>query len=224
MELQLTEEEKKILKKFFLYIRSFGGDNASIDYYFEYDSIAYDSGLHVERNKKIDFSSFPVVENITQRILEQVDTDDFESDFHDNDVDYYTIEIEFKAKDKEIRVSCEYRTLATEDAFSENELDTDNETFKRYLEQGVDEIICEYTGGGDSGYIEGTMAVDGEQETTASDIEDICYNQLSEFGGWEINEGSQGNIVFNLADKTVTVNHQWNTEESNEFDLLNIKI
>ena len=173
---------------------------------------------------KIDFSSFPVVENITQKILEQVDTDDFESDFHDNDVDYYTIEIEFKAKDKEIRVSCEYRTLSTEDAFSENELDTDNETFKRYLEKGVEEIICEYTGGGDSGYIEGTMAVDGEQENTASDIEDICYNQLSEFGGWEINEGSQGNIVFNLVDKTVTVNHQWNTEESNEFDLLNIKI
>jgi hypothetical protein len=68
------------------------------------------------------------------------------------------------------------------------------------------------------------MGVDGERENSPAFLENMCYNALSNFGGWEINEGSQGNIVFNLRDKTITVNHSWNTEENHRFRLLEMEV
>jgi hypothetical protein len=52
-----------------------------------------------------------------------------------------------------------------------------------------------------------------------SNIKNICYSLLEEYGGWEINEWSQGNIVFTKDE--ISVNHEWNTEEddSNEIDI-----
>jgi len=35
-------------------------------------------------------------------------------------------------------------------------------------------------------------------------MDDLAYRALSDFGGWEINEGSQGNIVFDLEDKSAS--------------------
>ena len=221
MELQLTPEEKKSLERFFIYIRSFGADSASIDYYYEYGDQSWDSGLFAD-GKKINF--FPEIEVIINKILEQVDEDDFEPEFHEQDnPDYFTIEIEFLAKEKSLRVSCEYKTMGSEEVTEENEL-INLAPFERYIEQGAGIIVCEYNGGGDSGYIESTMGVDGEPENVDASIEDVCYDSLTSFSGWEINEGSQGNIVFNLKDKTVTVNHSWNTEESHSFDLMVLKV
>ncbi len=37
---------------------------------------------------------------------------------------------------------------------------------------------------------------------------------LSNYGGWEINEGSQGYFIFDLKNKTVELNHTMNVEES----------
>ena len=222
MELQLTPEEKKSLERFFIYIRSFGADSASIDYYYEYGDQSYDTGLY-GNGRRINF--FPEIQVINNKILEQVDVDDFEHEFHDQEdaVDYFTIEIEFLAKEKEIRVSCEYSTNGIQEEFDEREL-TNLSPFEEYINKGVETIICEYTGGGDSGYIESTMGVDGESENTDAGIEDACYEALERFGGWEINEGSQGNIVFNLKDKTITINHTWNTEERHSFGLMELKI
>jgi hypothetical protein len=49
-------------------------------------------------------------------------------------------------------------------------------------------------------------------------IEEWCYKELEEnFGGWEINEGSQGEFQFDFNEKTVTLSHTYNTlvDESN---------
>lgn len=46
-------------------------------------------------------------------------------------------------------------------------------------------------------------------------LQDFCYNRLeSLFGGWEINEGSQGRFEVDMEDKSVTLYHQSNIEES----------
>jgi hypothetical protein len=58
-----------------------------------------------------------------------------------------------------------------------------------------------YNGGGDSGYIESDFE-NGEPSPGA--VEEWCYQQLEEnFGGWEINEGSQGEFQFDFNEKTV---------------------
>ena len=47
---------------------------------------------------------------------------------------------------------------------------------------------------------------------------------LRDFPGWEINEGSQGNIVFDLEDKSASANLTWNTEntETEVIDVWNL--
>ena len=82
-----------------------------------------------------------------------------------------------------------------------------------------DSITVTYEGGGDSGFIETNYESSNGGGSIPAGIEDICYQLLEEFGGWEINEGSQGTIVFTKDE--IEVNHEWNTEidETNEINI-----
>jgi hypothetical protein len=86
-------------------------------------------------------------------------------------------------------------------------------------EKKITSVTVSYEGGGDSGYIESTYESEKGTGDLPAGIENICYNLLEEYGGWEINEGSQGTIVFTKDE--IEVNHEWNTEEddSNEIDI-----
>ena len=222
MNLELSPEEIKAVKQFFAYIKSNGADTASIDANFEWGNPSYVGGMYGDNGRLIP--NFPPVEPIIENILDKVDTDEFESNFHDYDVDFFSVNVIFDATDKKIIVECYYSTPDEEEAFDESDID-DMDIFKEYTDRGVSEIICTYNGGGDSGYIEGDMNVDGDSnQPVPSFLEDMCYNALSSFGGWEINEGSQGNIVFNLKDLTISVNHTWNTEEHHRFRLLEMEV
>lgn len=222
MNLELSPKEIKNIKQFFVYIKSNGADTASINANFEYGNPSYIGGIYGDNGRAIP--KFPPVEQIIEKIFDKVDTNDFENEFNDNDVEYYNIEITFNTTTKKIIVECNYSTLGEESGFEESEIDTIEE-FKEYTDRGVSEIVCTYSGGGDSGYIEGDMNVDGDSnQPVPAFLEDMCYNALSSFGGWEINEGSQGNIVFNLKDLTISVNHTWNTEENHSFKLLEMEV
>jgi hypothetical protein len=57
------------------------------------------------------------------------------------------------------------------------------------------------------------MGVDSKETVKISaSIENVCYNILQKFGGWEINEGSQGKITFDFQSDNYSVYHEWNTE------------
>jgi hypothetical protein len=57
-----------------------------------------------------------------------------------------------------------------------------------------------------------------------AEIEDWCYRELeSNYGGWEINEGSQGMFIFNFNDSTITLEHTDNVEESESNTLFEVK-
>lgn len=221
MNLQLSPEEIKALKQFFVYIKSNGADTAWISANFEFGDPSYISGIRGDNGRAIPV--FEPAAPIIERIIDNVDEDDFEWQFHDNDVEFFYIEINFDTTGKKIIVECNYSTPGSEEAFDESNID-DMDIFKEYTDKGASEIVCTYNGGGDSGYVDGEMYVDGERENAPAFLEDMCYNALSNFGGWEINEGSQGNIVFNLVDKTITVNHTWNTEENHSFKLLEMEV
>ena len=79
-------------------------------------------------------------------------------------------------------------------------------------------LTLSYNGSGDSGFVESSFDENGD--SVPSTIEDWCYNQLeSHFGGWEINEGSDGEFIFNFNDMTIELSHTYNTEE-NEQDTI----
>jgi hypothetical protein len=74
-----------------------------------------------------------------------------------------------------------------------------------------DSITITYEGGGDSGYIQNHYESSNGGGDVPAGIEDICYKLLEEFGGWEINEGSQGSIM--LSRNEIDVEHEWNVQE-----------
>jgi hypothetical protein len=221
MEIQLTPEEKKSLSQYFIYIRSFGSTNANATCYFEYGSFSYGGDVYVDGRI---IEKFKPVELLMERILDNIDTDEFnDEDFVNNYVEYFSIDFDFECLNKTIDVNCNFTVTGHDETGSSGEIPEEvfDENFKEY---SVTEIVCTYNGGGDSGYIENDMELGGDTVPTPSGIEDYCYTILKDFGGWEINEGSQGNIIFNLKSKEYSVNHEWNTEEPRSFEILTIKI
>jgi hypothetical protein len=108
----------------------------------------------------------------------------------------------------------------------EYDSEDDIERFNRWIDEDLEDVevpsdgilTLPYNGGGDSGYIESSFEPTGD--AVPASIENWCYSELeSHFGGWEINEGSDGVFIFNFNDSTVTLEHTYNTEE-NQTDTL----
>ena len=71
-----------------------------------------------------------------------------------------------------------------------------------------------FSGGGDDGYIDDFMTVDGNQISLPASIEDMLYTMINgNFAGWENNEGAQGNWVFDPIDKQIEFDFNYNTED-----------
>ena len=84
---------------------------------------------------------------------------------------------------------------------------------KILTELNIDDMIVSYEGGGDNGFISSEYTTEnGQSGDVPTEIENICYNILSEYGGWEINEGSQGS--FTITKDQINHDHYWNVEES----------
>jgi len=136
-------------------------------------------------------------------------------------INYQRILIRIDGRNKTIDVCHELFYYGRGDTHSiEYDSADDKERFDKWMDEDLrlievpsDGILkLEYNGGGDSGFVEnhfnpGTDAV-------PSGIEDWCYQQLeNNFGGWEINEGSDGAFIFDFNTSTVTLDHTYNTEE-----------
>jgi len=97
-------------------------------------------------------------------------------------------------------------------------------------EKGISKLVMHYDGCGDSGDIEDVVAFSFVSGTEASmevpeldkkAIGDAAYNALEgQCGGWEINEGSFGDIVFNTVSEALTIEHNQRIEstEYHEFE------
>jgi hypothetical protein len=87
----------------------------------------------------------------------------------------------------------------------------------RLLLCGAVEVTAEYNGGGDDGMIDDVNArtLSGGAVELSDAVRDAIIDALGEvldepFAGWEINEGSQGFIAWNLCADKISIDHQWN--------------
>ena len=71
MNLELSPEERKIIKQFFVYIKSNGADTASIDANFEWGNPSYVGGMYGDNGRVIP--KFPPVEPIIEKIFDKVE-------------------------------------------------------------------------------------------------------------------------------------------------------
>ena len=231
-----NEELRKLLTIIHLVLKSRGqgGKMFTVRYYGYPDDSAQFDGYYSDKGH-LGYSSNIIPKSIDGTLREFMDNivdicDDYvgsDSDIDWDEVQRFDFDLIFDFVKKEFNVVFGWEVLETEYSTHEYDLSEDEQFNITIDELGLNnasELKVDFNGGGDSGYIDNDMSVDGEREQISASIEDRCYKALENFGGWEINEGSQGNIVFNLEDKTITVNHEWNTEEHRNFEITKIQI
>ena len=235
MENILTSEEKSLLRSGARYLRSRGAQDGSVEIEIEgsFDSVddinfgGYFSNLYnIEIPEKL--------ESIFQKIFEYVIKKGLYNYPEIESLNYEKIALEIDAITQVLKVEHWYSYYDTQDASTTTwELGEDYddvtddplynvfETLKNDPDIKPKKGILEvhYNGGGDSGYIEDYFEIG--QGLIPEVVSNWCYSELeNQHGGWEINEGSQGNFIFDLENKQVELNHSYNTEEHTSDTLL----
>jgi len=217
----LTPEEKKYLGKVSRYLSSLGISYGEITFEMEPDDdeISYGENYfptHFENNYTAEIPDGLVP--ILKKIISYVDDEGLYDELpNDANIVYQGFEITIDSVKKEISLTHMY-SYQTEGGSEGVEYD---DMIEEWEEKGVfDDIeipednylVLKYNGGGDSGYIESNFE---SGQPVPPEIEEWCYQQLEEnFGGWEINEGSQGEFQFYFDKKYVILSHAYNIEES----------
>jgi hypothetical protein len=214
----LTPEEKKYLGKIARYLSSLGMRFGEINFEMgtEDEEISYDPNdfpTHFDNNYTAEIPDGLVP--ILKRIIDYFDDADLYSNLPDgSDIDYQRFEITIDGVKREISLTHIYSYFSEGDSTG---IEYDD-MIEEWEEKGVFDdvsipedgyLVLKYNGGGDSGYIESDFE-NGEPSPGA--VEEWCYKQLEDnFGGWEINEGSQGEFQFDFNEKTVILQHTYNT-------------
>ena len=228
--MEFTEEEKDLLKKLSLIIRSYGYDEAYMMIQMYPDDAQYVHSLKGigGQGRLIEYP--PRYETILEKFYN--DTEFLWSIFDDVDDFFYgEVEIHINAKDKELSINANYNYYDTDCAsneytFDEYFADRDEiEDLKEYFEKmkslGYEEGKIDFSGGGDNGYIDDPIYLDGEvTETTPEFILDLCYDLLQKsHGGWELDEGSQGSFILEFNNNIIRLEYCANIEENQDIDV-----
>ena len=223
----LTPEEKKYLNRTCNYLASMGMTEGTIGIDLEsdqvdlsHDDIDWKYIQHFENNYRAELPEglIPILKKVIYYIISE---DVFNSPDFDA-MSYQRISIEIDCNRKELTVIHDYSYYSRDDGSSiEYDSDEDKARFNKWMEEDLQDVevpyegilTLSYNGGGDSGYIESSF--NETSDAVPESIENWCYNQLeSHFGGWEINEGSDGRFIFNFNNSTVNLDHTFNTEEN----------
>ncbi len=159
---------------------------------------------------------------ILKKVLNYVCENDLITHPDVDDVNWEKIDIEIDCDDSTITVAHDYNYYDTGDGETYStslEEDPENESLKEVfevLENDEDNqtrfLEVEYSGSGDSGYIEDYFT---NGFSIPAPVEDFLYHMLeNRFGGWEINEGSQGRFEIDLDKKEIILNHIYNIDET----------
>lgn len=223
-----TDENKKILKLLHFWIKSEGGRGFSMNYYVdEYGSTdswfsPYFIGMNMSSqevpNRFMNFLEeiFNIIVN-DESILDELD-----SDFR------HTVSIDYTTSDQLFEIIDTRYELQTNNFFSESKIEDKEiiEELIKWKSEGNELVRVDFSGGGDSGYIDGQVYGNNSgRYNLPAGLEDFLYNMLErEHAGWEINEGAQGEFEINTTDYTVNLNCGINEEVSDSNDLLSFKI
>jgi hypothetical protein len=218
-------QSKKVFKLLDRLIRSEGRKKL-------YQNIYYHSGCDLDwyfspstesGTLDIPASIANFLENLYQKISEMDFIDDIECG-EDNS----SIDIMFDTKDKTLSVDITTYFIASDTRFISKKIEDPEmiEILQSWKTEGRNEIKVDFSGGGDSGYIEDNgYSGDITQIRIPASFEDFMYDMLnSSFGGWENNEGGQGQFVILIDEKTIELNCGLNYEDPQGENAFEIKI
>jgi hypothetical protein len=223
----LTPEDKQYLRRVCRYLSSLGMRDGSIEMDidswsdFNFSDINWQQETHFSNNYSAEVPDglTPIFEKIGNYIEDR----GLFTEPEQSDINYERIEFDIDSRTQEVSVRHWWSFYGRGDSSNQYWVDEEGkEIFEEWEKDGVlDDIevpnggilTVKYNGSGDSGYIEGSFDENGDGVPTA--MEDWCYRQLeNNFGGWEINEGSDGEFIFNFNNMEIELVHTYNTEEN----------
>lgn len=230
----LTLEEKKYLQRVCRYLGSLGMTNGIIEFEFDYSEFDCED---VDWKQITTFSNNYTAEipevmiEISKKLLNYVCENDLIRMPDVDDINWQRIEIDLDCEDSTISVVLDYNYYDIGDTETDTrslEEEEENESLREVFDVLEDDpdiqdriLTIDYSGGGDSGYLEDSF---NNGDSVPAVVSDFCYNMLeNRFGGWEINEGSQGNFEIDLDKKEITLNHTYNLDETGRDTLLEEK-
>ena len=222
----LTPEDKQYLRRVCRYLASLGMQDGSLemevgDYGgFDFTDINWEQETHFTNNYSAEVPDglIPILKKIGDYIQENGLYNGPEED----DLSYERIDFDIDCNDQDLTVNHWWSFYVRGDG---NSVEWDGkegkDIFEEWEKDGVFEdltipddgiLTVKYNGSGDSGYIESSFEETADGVPTA--MEDWCYRQLeNNFGGWEINEGSDGEFKFNFHNMTIELYHTYNVQE-----------
>jgi len=242
--MELSEKQIKDLKKFSKLLNSLNMEDGVIWYYQCYDGYFEKlyGPIHGGKNVSDEVSFLPEsIEEFFETIRDNFDTGNFYSDYYETENGTLTFTI--FAERNEIDVTYDYYVVNNEEShikkdfyfFSNmtpnwrgNEREAKKLSDTAIVEQLKsvygESCSCSYDGGGDSGWVDDDVRCSKGRLKLNEQLESICYDLLDlYYGGWEINEGSNGSIDFNFEDQIVDLYHNQNVEESVDEHYMTLK-
>jgi hypothetical protein len=223
----LSPEDKLYLRRVGRYLQSMGMDDGNIefdfDYEFDWNDFDWDYITHFSNNYAAEIPEGLI--EILKKIFKYIGTNDLDLGPNVNEGDMLSqrVDVDIDVNEKVIVVSNWWSYYDRGDSSSKYWGGEDGkEIFEEWEQNGLFEdleipndglLTIKYNGSGDSGYIESSFDEIGDQ--VPAPMEDWCYNQLERnYGGWEINEGSDGEFVFNFHTMEIELTHTYNVEET----------
>lgn len=223
----LTPEQQKLFRFLYLLGKSYGVPGFEFEVEFDdyltgepFDisnfSRVYSRGKLIEIPQKpaqelTDFMNekvFPQLESSLEQILENNDVDEASS---------IRLSVSIDINNRNFLAQLQANWYGYQEGDSgEEEMpeDVSDEISQSVPEGTVKQASIEYSGGGDSGEWgdEIQITTNGGRTLMApvgTRTDDWISRNLP--GGWEIDEGSSGSVVFDFEDNQIYINHTWNT-------------
>ena len=213
----LTDDDKKLLRSFSRYAQSWGLSEIIVRLDLEgtsdLSSIPVPNHFENAYDKKFPVVLHNFLESFKNKVDDQVDIEYADVD----ELNYEAVEIRIDTEDENIEFIYEfsYTTESETRGLSFDDVeDPEIKSFFPLISEETDEdyLTLRYYGSGDSGYLESNFE---EGPSVPSGVDDWCYRILEgNFGGWEINEGSQGRFAFDMDEKTINLEHTENYEQN----------
>jgi hypothetical protein len=212
----LTPEDKKYLKFFVKYLQSYGEKTGTFrfeDFDSNYDledRVANQPQLEENYYLEIPSTIVPIIDKIVNYCKNHLP-------YVKEDISSTELQIEI---DNEGSIGAQYcwRFYTVDDQYES--FDADDESLGKLFDELDEEdlsgkIFVTFDGNGDSGSIEQAEDESGNSVSIGAAMEDWCYNTLeSNYGGWEINEGSTGKFIFDIESRTCELEFGWNNENT----------
>jgi len=214
----VTEEQLKSLKLFSYYLQSYGIKKAEMQVYIEECRIdympdyAYGDGGHAEL--------YDAISETLEDIIEDNELHSQGSDCENRGSLNFFID----CVERTLEAEYEEYVQGTNEMWDSKYIDGDDldgdekdaiESFFGEISKTGDRVY--FNGGGDSGEIDRTTH---NGVNVPNDVLNFLYSWLENFyGGWEINEGSQGGFIFDPSERAVFLDFSENTEETFSADI-----